>query len=181
MIAMLSIGSGAESQAMETIDRMGLRNIMVRDKTFDDDELSEIREKSLGVSLRDAQAIKEGIPGVVMAVPRVEVDAYKIMSSGATTESTVLGVSHRQNELGRLEVQEGRFLDALDELEHGQVCVIGPGGAPRPVRLRQGDREPAEGQRRVVRGSSACWKIRERRRRFRVSTSEPRQPRSTSP
>ena len=127
VIAMLSIGSGAESQAMETIDRMGLRNIIVRDKSFDDDELTEIREKSLGVSLRDTQAITEGIPGVLLAVPRLEVDAYKIMASGTTTDATVLGVSHRQNDLSRLNLQDGRFLDAMDELEHGQVCVIGPG------------------------------------------------------
>ena len=49
------------------------------------------------------------------------------MASGTTTEATVFGVSHRQNDLSRLGLQEGRFLDALDELEHGQVCVIGPG------------------------------------------------------
>jgi len=127
VIAMLSIGSGAESQAMETIDRMGVRNILVRNKALDDDELSEIREKSLGVSLRDAQAIMEGIPDVVMAVPRIEVDAYKIMAYGATTDATVYGVSYRQNELTRLGLQGGRFLDLLDQRMHGQVCVIGPG------------------------------------------------------
>jgi putative ABC transport system permease protein len=127
VIAMLSIGSGAESQAMETIDRMGVRNILVRNKALDDDELSEIREKSLGVSMRDAQALMEGIPGVAMAVPRVEVDAYKIMAYGATTEATVYGVSYRQNELTHLGLQEGRFLDLIDQRTHGQVCVIGPG------------------------------------------------------
>jgi len=126
VIAMLSIGGGAERQAMETIDRMGLRNILVRDSGLDDDALNEVRTKSLGVSLRDAQAIHEGVPGVSLVTPRIEVDAYKIMAPGATTEATVYGVSHRQTELAWLGLEQGRFLDALDEREHAQVCVVGP-------------------------------------------------------
>ena len=36
------------------------------------------------------------------------------------------GVSFRQAELARLRTAEGRFLDALDESAHAQVCVVGP-------------------------------------------------------
>ena len=60
VIAMLSIGAGAEREAMETISRLGLHNVVVRAKTdLRDDELQEIRTKSLGVSLRDAEAIMD--------------------------------------------------------------------------------------------------------------------------
>ena len=57
VIAMLSIGAGAELQAMELIDRMGLRNVLVRDNGLADDDLNEIRRKSLGVSMHDASAV----------------------------------------------------------------------------------------------------------------------------
>jgi putative ABC transport system permease protein len=126
VIAMLSIGAGAERRALETIDRMGLRNILVRDKTLDENTLNEVRTKSLGVSPRDAQAILEAVPGVLLAAPRIEVEAYKIMAPGATTEAKVYGVSHRQTELARVGLGEGRFIDELDEREHAPVCVIGP-------------------------------------------------------
>jgi len=126
VIAMLSIGAGAESRALETIDRMGLRNILVRDKELDENALNEVRAKSLGVSPRDAQAILEAVPGVHLAAPRIEVEVYKIMAPGATTEAKVYGVSHRQSELAHVGLGEGRFLDALDEREHASVCVIGP-------------------------------------------------------
>ena len=43
VIAMLSIGAGAERQAMEMIERMGLRNILVRSKDMKPDELEETR------------------------------------------------------------------------------------------------------------------------------------------
>jgi putative ABC transport system permease protein len=129
VIAMLSIGEGSKRQAMEMINRLGLRNVLVRAKEFKEDEAQEIRKKSLGVSRRDARAIVEGVPGVELAAPRVEIDAYKIMAAGAKTEATVLGVSHHHAELAGLTVEQGRFLDPLDEEQHAQVCVIGPGVA----------------------------------------------------
>jgi putative ABC transport system permease protein len=38
----------------------------------------------------------------------------------------VLGVGSRHAELAHLTLAEGRFLDALDERGHAQVCVLGP-------------------------------------------------------
>lgn len=125
VIAMLSIGAGAERQAMETIDRMGLRNVLVRDVAKSEDELNEIRRKSLGVSLRDASVIQDGIPGVEVASPKLEVDVYKVMAPGARTGASVLGVSAVYADLAGLTVDRGRFLDPIDELQHAQVAVIG--------------------------------------------------------
>jgi putative ABC transport system permease protein len=125
VIAMLSIGAGAERQAMQMIERMGLHNVLVRAKSLDSDEQEEIRKKSLGVAERDARAIIEAVPGVELTAPRVEIDAYKVMAQGTRVEAGVIGVSHRQAELSRLRVESGRFLDPLDEEEHAQVCVVG--------------------------------------------------------
>ncbi len=126
VIAMLSIGAGAERQSLEMIDRMGVRNVLVRAKEMKNEELQEIRKKSVGVSWRDAQAIEEGIPGIEVAAPRLDIEPYKILAPGASTEAKVRGVSWRQGELSSLEVTEGRFLDARDEREHAQVAVLGP-------------------------------------------------------
>jgi len=126
VIAMLSIGAGAERQALGMIERLGLHNILVRAREMKRDELEEIRKKSLGVSRRDAQAILDGVPGVLLAEPRVQVETFKIMSESRKTEANVHGVSHRRDELSHLIVREGRFLDPLDEREHAQVCVVGP-------------------------------------------------------
>jgi putative ABC transport system permease protein len=128
VIAMLAIGAGAEQQALGMIERLGLRNVIVRAKTYKDEELKEIRQKSLGVSHRDAAAIAEAIPGVELVAPRIRIDPYKILSpSGKTEGTTVHGVSWRHAGLSNLEVAEGRFLDPLDERTHAQVAVIGPG------------------------------------------------------
>src|SRR6202140_3721543 len=76
VIAMMSIGAGAERQALASIERLGLRNVLVRAKTLKDDEAQEIRQKSLGVSQRDAAAIAEAVPGVELVAPRIRGDPY---------------------------------------------------------------------------------------------------------
>ncbi|HSU83766.1 MAG TPA: ABC transporter permease, partial [Thermoanaerobaculia bacterium] len=127
VIAMMSIGAGAERQALASIERLGLRNVLVRAKTFKDSELKEIRQKSLGVSQRDAAAISEAVPGVDLVVPRIRIDPYKVISpSGKSDGAAVYGVTPRHADLAHLAVAEGRFLDPLDESTHAQVCVIGP-------------------------------------------------------
>jgi len=127
VIAMLSIGAGAEKQALEIIDAMGLRNVVVKDKRFDrENELQEIRRKSLGLSARDARAIRQAVPGVERVVERIEVDAWKVLSpAGRRSKPRILGVSADYPALVRLDVREGRFFDRQDEEEHAAVCVIG--------------------------------------------------------
>ncbi|HEX6904576.1 MAG TPA: ABC transporter permease [Thermoanaerobaculia bacterium] len=127
VIAMMAIGAGAERQALESIERLGLRNVIVRAKTFKDDELREIRRTSQGVSHRDAAAIAEAVPGVELVAPRIKLEPYKVLSpTGKTEGAAVYGVTPSYARLASLGVSEGRFLDPLDESTHAQVCVIGP-------------------------------------------------------
>jgi len=125
VIAMLSIGAGAEEQALGLIDRMGVRNVLVLAKDLEDDDLKEIRKKSVGVSLRDVDAIEEAVPGLELAVPKVRIEPYKVLSATGKSESTVFGVTSRYSELVRMSLAEGRFLDEQDERAHAQVCVLG--------------------------------------------------------
>jgi putative ABC transport system permease protein len=125
VISMLSIGAGAEQRALAIIDRMGVRNVVVRAKHFDADELKEIRKKSLGVSLRDVDAILEAVPGVALVLPRVEIEPYKVLSATGKTKAKAYGVSYQQPRLVNLPIDEGRFIDAVDERSHAQACVLG--------------------------------------------------------
>src|SRR5947208_703505 len=75
VIAMLSIGAGGEKKALEAIGRLGLRNVIVRARVVKPEERAELRKKSLGVSLRDGEAINEAVPRVEMVLTQVEVKA----------------------------------------------------------------------------------------------------------
>ncbi|HUH05590.1 MAG TPA: ABC transporter permease, partial [Kofleriaceae bacterium] len=125
VISMLSIGAGAERQALSLIDKLGMRNVVVRAKTYDQNELEEIRKKSLGLSLRDVAAIEEAVPDIEFVAPRLEVEPYKVLAEGAKSESSVYGVSRSYPALIDLRLAEGRFFDELDEQRHAQVAVIG--------------------------------------------------------
>ncbi len=127
VIAMLAIGAGAQRQAMEMIERLGLHNVLVRDAQLRDDELEEVRRNSPGVSPRDGIAIEDAVPGVELVAGQVDITSYAVLTAGVTTTADVKGVSWHQRELAGLKLSEGRFLDAVDERDHAQVCVIGPG------------------------------------------------------
>jgi len=126
VIAMLSIGAGAEKQAQETIARLGISNLLVRAKELKGDELQEARKRSPGVSARDMEAIAEAVPGVEFTAPRVRINPWRVKSETAAAEgATADGVSHRHAELTGLTLSEGRFLTADDEKRPAQVCVLG--------------------------------------------------------
>jgi len=125
VIAMLSIGEGAERQAMEMIERLGVRNILVRDVDMRDEELQEVRETSPGVSPRDAVAIADAIPGIERTCARVEIEPYTVLSGGRTVKAVTHGVDASFAELTNLNVTVGRFFDTADVAQHSQVCIIG--------------------------------------------------------
>ncbi|HVR42853.1 MAG TPA: ABC transporter permease [Thermoanaerobaculia bacterium] len=125
VIAMLSIGAGAEKKALEVIDRLGLHNVLVRAREIKDEEKQEIRKKSLGVSPRDGEAIRQAIPGVELVLPRLEVMSWKIHADGMKSSARVIGLSFRQPEVSAVPIQEGRFFDEAEEISHAQVAVIG--------------------------------------------------------
>ncbi len=127
VIAMLSIGAGAERQALALIDKLGTRNVVLRAKQYKPDELQELRKKSIGLSQRDIEAIDEAVPGVSFATPRVEIDPYKVLAAGAKTTAQVYGVGERHREVTAFALAEGRFFEKADLTRHAQVCVIGAG------------------------------------------------------
>src|SRR5215470_8861399 len=126
VIAMLSIGAGAERESLRLIDTMGLRNIIVRDREFKDEDLKKIRENSLGLSMRDVQAINAVTPDVETYSARKRVKTYQIFSfKGKSDDSNVVGVTPSYFRLARYDLAEGSFLSEADQKDFEQFCVIG--------------------------------------------------------
>ncbi|MBL4636239.1 MAG: ABC transporter permease [Kofleriaceae bacterium] len=125
VIAMLSIGAGAEQQTLELIDKLGVRNVVVQARNYDGDELKEIRKKSPGLSQRDILAMEEAIPNLEIVAPRSVLTPYAIRSAHGTSEAKVFGVSWRHANYSNLHLLRGRFIDKLDEESHAQVAVLG--------------------------------------------------------
>src|SRR5438067_6479714 len=65
VIAMLSIGAGAQQQVVAFIEQLGVRNIIVEARESADDQTwQKVRNMSAGLSFRDVRAIEASLPGV---------------------------------------------------------------------------------------------------------------------
>ena len=101
VIAMLSIGAGGEKKALEAIGRLGLRNVIVRAKVVKPEDRAELRKKSLGVSLRDAEAIMEAVPNVESVLPRIFLRA-RIFAAAVWLTISFNCIAVRERSSGRL-------------------------------------------------------------------------------
>ena len=125
VIAMLSIGAGAEQESIKTIENLGIRNIIIQAKEFKEEELRQIRTESLGVSLRDVEALETILkPKPLISGSRL-VKTYQVNSSKARSDSRVLGVSSTYPVIQNLKLLQGSFFLASDEQANAQVCVLG--------------------------------------------------------
>jgi len=125
VIAMLSIGAGAEQESLKTIENLGIRNIIIKAKEFKEEELRQIRTESLGVSLRDVEALETILkPKPLISGSRL-VKTYQVNSSKARSDSRVLGVSSTYPVIQNLKMLQGSFFLTSDEQANAQVCVLG--------------------------------------------------------
>jgi putative ABC transport system permease protein len=125
VIAMLSIGKGAEREALQLIDTMGLRNIIIKAKVFEESKLKEIRENSPGLTLQDLNAARETLPFLSTYSANKQVKVFAVFSRAGESDAEVWGVTPTHLEMANMSVGAGRFLLPFDDLVYAHVCVIG--------------------------------------------------------
>jgi putative ABC transport system permease protein len=125
VIAMLNIGEGAEREALKLIDSMGVNNIIINQRDYNDGELSEIREDSLGLTMGDVAAATNTLPFVDDYSATKIVKTFDIYSDFAKSDAQVLGVSQRYFTHSNLTLSQGRFLHPEDDSALAQVAVLG--------------------------------------------------------
>jgi putative ABC transport system permease protein len=133
VIAMMAIGNGARQEILEQIKMVGVNNIMITpilDNTSadgeDEEEGKTLKGKySPGLTLKDAQSIREIIPTVMKVSPEVTYETY-IIKDGIRKKATLKGVTPDFFHVYNLPLAEGEMFNEL-QLENGSpVCIIGP-------------------------------------------------------
>jgi putative ABC transport system permease protein len=126
VVAMLSIGAGAQQKVMAFIEQLGVRNLIVEAKEArNDQELQKVRKNSPGLTLSDYQIIRQNMPSIQEATPRKRFTPTKILPKPQQDTPVVYGVEPSYLEIGHLRVTEGRFFDASDNAASAPVCVLG--------------------------------------------------------
>jgi putative ABC transport system permease protein len=127
VIAMLSIGEGAKREAIAKYQDLGVNNIIIREKKLSEAELEEVRAKfSQGLSLKDADAIIEIVPGITKIASQAEITS-EVKYTDKSVKSNIIGVT--SNYLGMMNYKINRG-ELISEQHYGQrlrVCVLGAG------------------------------------------------------
>ncbi len=125
VIAMLSIGEGAEREALQMIDAMGLRNLIVESKELDDERLKEMRKHSIGLTVQDLQAAKDTLPFVDYISAEKQVKTYLVFSEQAQADVGVIGVTPSYFALSNFIAAQGQLFDDDDNERYAQKAVLG--------------------------------------------------------
>ena len=129
VIAMLSVGEGAEREALKMIESMGVRNLVVNARTSDGEALKSIREHSIGLSLRDVESAQDTLPFVENWSAQKQVKTFSLFSLEGRSDAQVKGVTPSYFDLSALKMSEGAAFDSKDEAHYRQVAVLGPEAA----------------------------------------------------
>ncbi|MDR2057545.1 MAG: ABC transporter permease [Dysgonamonadaceae bacterium] len=129
VIAMLSIGEGAKREAIAKYQDLGVNNIIIREKKMTDEELEEVRAKfSQGLSIKDANVIKEIVPNVEHLASQAEI-ATDVKYADKSVKSTVIGITPDFPAMMNYRLQSGNFIDENHYTLRSKVCLLGAGVA----------------------------------------------------
>jgi putative ABC transport system permease protein len=130
VIAMLSIGAGAQQQVIAFIEQLGVRNLIVEAReAADSTALTNVRKLSGGLSFRDVRMIESGLRGVNAISPRKRFVPAKLLPKPYGDAPVVYGVLPAYEQIGNLALASGRFFTAEEADAAAPVAVLGQAAA----------------------------------------------------
>jgi putative ABC transport system permease protein len=130
VIAMLSIGAGAQQQVIAFIQQLGVRNVIVEAReSTDNTALQRIRKLSAGLSFRDVRLIEASLEGIESISARKRFVPAKMLPKPHGDMPTVYGVSPAYRKIASLSFARGRFFTAEEADQAAPVAVLGQAAA----------------------------------------------------
>ena len=125
VIAMMSIGEGARQDALEQIELLGVRNIIVEGSIPPETGGTEMMGgRSPGLTLDDSRNLELFDNLFSRVIVAHVTDGMKIFHADAETEARIVGTVPVYLTTMNLSVREGSFLRPGDIDDYSQVCVI---------------------------------------------------------
>ncbi len=130
VIAMLSIGAGAQQQVIAFIEQLGVRNVIVEAREAADNQaLQQVRQISAGLTFADKRAIEATVGDISAASARKRFVPSKTLPRAQGDIPAVFGVSAIFQEIGGLTMSRGRFFTEDEEQAAAAVAVLGQSAA----------------------------------------------------
>src|SRR3954464_9350488 len=129
VVAMLSIGAGAQQEVMAFIEQLGVRNLIVEAREAPDSQtLQKVRQLSPGLNFKDFRVIQANVEGIAAATARKRFTPSKLIPRPQSDPPMVYGVSPASVGIANLAMVSGRFLD--DGETEGAAPLAGLAEAP---------------------------------------------------
>ena len=128
VVAMLSIGAGAQQRVMAFIEQLGVHNLIVEAKeanTFP--EFRKVRAVSPGLTFQDYRVIQDSAEGIAASTPRKRFAPTKMIPRPQQSIPVVYGVEPVYQTIAGLRLEEGRFFNSGETANAAAVCVLGEG------------------------------------------------------
>jgi putative ABC transport system permease protein len=130
VIAMLSIGAGAQQQVIAFIQQLGVRNVIVEAReATDDTALTKTRKLSAGLTFRDVRMIESSLDGISALTARKRFIPAKVLPKPYGDVPVVFGVQPVYQTIGSLNLARGRFFTEQEAEASAPVAVLGQGAA----------------------------------------------------
>jgi putative ABC transport system permease protein len=130
VVAMLSIGAGAQQEVMAFIEQLGVRNLIVEAREPPDSQaLQKIRKLSPGLNFKDFRVIEANVEGIAAATARKRFTPSKLLPRPQADPPMVYGVSPAYVNIANLALVSGRFFDERETAGAAPVTVLGEAAA----------------------------------------------------
>ena len=130
VVAMLSIGAGAQQEVMAFIEQLGVRNLIVEAREAPDQQaLQKVRKLSAGLSFQDYRMIQANLDGITATTARKRFTPSKLLPKPQGDPPMVYGVSPGYTTIANLQVVTGRFFDEQETAAAAPVAVLGEAAA----------------------------------------------------
>ncbi len=125
VIAMITIGEGAQQEILDNINAMGADLVHIQEGDLDKTQLSQLINDSLGLSLRDVRALQAALPMAgrdlaYFAKCRIKVTNLAVQAS----ELNAFATSDNFVRVNRLAIKHGRDLHPADFRARAAVAII---------------------------------------------------------
>jgi putative ABC transport system permease protein len=130
VVAMLSIGAGAQQEVMAFIEQLGVRNLIVEAREASSwEQLQQVRKISPGLTFQDYRVIQANLNNITASTPRKRFTPAKLMPRPQGDTPVVYGVTPGYVSIGNLSVVAGRFFDDAETEAGAALAVLGEGAA----------------------------------------------------
>lgn len=126
VVAMMSIGEGAQQEILAQIEAMGATSVHINAKSAAKGEISKLAKLSGGLSREDVEHIRRVLPEVQRISYRRTHDLSVTDLELTPSSLNVWGVNAALFDVHALRVEKGRALHPLDLRDYRRVVVIGP-------------------------------------------------------